>query len=80
MAVIPINEAVAADLARRGVYPLDRFEHRVPDEWLALLEQMNGSAGSPLDRSPNRCDGVLSRAADPDIQSSHVQPLSHVGP
>ena len=42
MAIIPVNEAVAADLARRGVYPLERCEYRVPDEWMSLLERLHG--------------------------------------
>ena len=46
MAIIQINAAVAADLARRGVYPLEPYEARVPDEWLALLEQLNGAGES----------------------------------
>ena len=46
MAIIPVNEAVAADLARRGVYPLERYEYRVPDEWMSLLERLHGADSS----------------------------------
>ena len=49
MAVIPISEAVAVQLRQRGVLLPAPADCDIPDEWLALLEQMNGG-GEPLRR------------------------------
>ena len=47
MAVIPISEFVAVRLRERGILPLTTPDRDIPDEWLALLEQMNGG-GDPV--------------------------------
>jgi len=60
MSIIPINAAVAADLARRGVSALEPYDTRVPNEWLALLEQLNGAGES----DPLWCDAGDDQAKD----------------
>ena len=43
MAVIPISDKVAVMLRERGVCLSTDPDPVIPDDWLALLEQMNGS-------------------------------------
>ena len=46
IAVIPINEAVAATLAVRGVQKLRPSDRLLPDDWMGLLDQLYGSTAT----------------------------------